>query len=102
MEATARQTEAVVGVNWGGGVYVNYAFVLAWACETVYWRWDSAGYAARPRALVWGLRAFYFVIILNAAVVFAAAPRRAAGALLALWLLAIWRPERRAGTGSGV
>jgi hypothetical protein len=26
--ATARQTAAVVGLDWGGGLYVNYAFTL--------------------------------------------------------------------------
>src|SRR5207244_1685286 len=28
--ATARQTEQVVGLNWGGGLYVNYAFMAVW------------------------------------------------------------------------
>src|SRR5262245_656128 len=27
-ESTARQTADVVGVHWGGGLYVNYAFTL--------------------------------------------------------------------------
>jgi hypothetical protein len=30
---TARQTDAVYGVSWGGGVYVNYLFVAAWLTE---------------------------------------------------------------------
>lgn len=66
---TARQTEAVYGVAWGGGVYVNYAFVALWAVDL--WRWRRRPLASWPPAARWALRAVVFVIVLNAAVVFA-------------------------------
>jgi hypothetical protein len=90
VQATARQTAAVYGLDWGGGVYVNYLFVAVWIAEGVWWRRWPVRYAARPRTIQWGLRAFYFVIIANAAVVFASASGRVIGVGLVGWLLGIW------------
>lgn len=89
--ATARQTMAVYGVNWGGGVFVNYAFVAVWLFEAWRWRWRPAG---ERRVVTWMMRVFFFVMILNGAVIFAVGTRRIAGALLVVWLLWIWRPHR--------
>src|SRR5688572_25084706 len=35
--ATARQTAAVTGLDWGGGIYVNYLFLIAWALDALWW-----------------------------------------------------------------
>jgi hypothetical protein len=94
VESTARQAEAVYGLAWGGGLYVNYAFLGVWAWEAARWRQSPASVAAQPVWLVRSLQLFYFVIILNAAVIFAGGARRIAGALLVLCLLWIWRPGR--------
>ena len=89
--ATARQTMAVYGVDWGGGVFVNYAFVAVWLFEA--WRWRRRPAEARDaRVITWMTRIFFFVMILNGAVIFAAGTRRIAGAILVVWLLWIWRP----------
>jgi len=88
---TARQTASVYGVAWGGGVYVNYAFVIVWFAYLWVWRTRSASLAQIP-ALVWTVRAFFFVIIFNATVVFAISPMRAAGVILSLALILSWRP----------
>ena len=47
---TARQTAAVYGLAWGGGVYVNYLFVGVWLAELVWWRIDPAA-LSRPARL---------------------------------------------------
>jgi hypothetical protein len=91
-QVTEVRTRAIFGFGWGGFVFANYVFLLAWGFELWRWRVDAGRYArqsSRPRAL---FRAFSFVMILNAAVVFAAGPRRAAGAGLVAALLWIWRP----------
>ena len=31
IDATAIQTDSVYGLRWGGGVFVNYLFVIVWA-----------------------------------------------------------------------
>jgi hypothetical protein len=93
--ATARQTMAVYGLDWGGGVYVNYAFVAVWLADA--WRWRRQPLReARPDALTWATRVFFLIVILNAAVIFASGPRRLAGAVLVAWLLWLWRPSARA------
>lgn len=89
---TARQTAAVYGTDWAGGVYVNYAFVAAWWIEAAWWRMCPADYLGRRAPLTWALRACYFVIILNAAVVFASAEGRALGVALVGTLAWVWRP----------
>jgi len=93
---TARQTAAVYGVAWGGGVYVNYVFVAVWLVDLWRWRVRPTEYFARSPMLVVGLRAFFFIIIVNAAVVFASPRTRIAGVVLTVILLLIWtaRPTR--------
>lgn len=66
---TARQTRDIVGIDWGGGLYFNYALVMLWTVDvTLLW--------ARPKAtrrLVWFHRLnewFCAFMILNATVVF--------------------------------
>lgn len=93
VSATARQTLEVYGLNWGGGVWANYAFVALWVFEAWRWRADRARRAPRRPVFVWAVRLFFLVIILNAAVVFAVGPRRIAGAIVVLWLLWTWRPR---------
>ena len=90
--ATARQTKAVYDLDWGGGVYVNYAFVAAWLFEAWRWRRRSPRDTGRLDIGTWTMRTFFLVIILNGAVIFAAGTRRVAGVLLVAWLLWIWRP----------
>ena len=92
VEATARQTAAVYGLAWGGGVYVNYVFVAIWLAELWRWRTRPAAYFARSPAVSWGLRAFFVTIIVNAAIVFASPRTRVAGVVLTVILLVSWRP----------
>src|SRR5687767_9943408 len=34
---TARQTRELFGLDWGGGLYLNYLFTLAWVVDAGYW-----------------------------------------------------------------
>jgi hypothetical protein len=96
---TARQTMEVFGAAFGAGVYVNYAFVMVWLAELGWWRRNPLGYARRGRLVVWLLRVFYFVIVLNAAVIFVRPQLRIAGlALLGFWVLGA---GFKGGIGSG-
>src|SRR5882762_2048787 len=46
---TARQTRELFGIDWGGGLYLNYLFTLAWAADAAYWWWGGLdGYDRRP------------------------------------------------------
>ena len=90
VQDTARQTAEVFGVAWGGGVYVNYAFVAMWLAELSWWRADPSLYLRQAPWARWALRTFYLVIVFNAAVVFAAPDRRLAGVAVTAALLAAW------------
>jgi hypothetical protein len=69
---------------------VNYVFVAVWLVDLWRWRVRPTEYFARSPMLVGGLRAFFFIIIVNAAVVFASPTSRIAGIVLIVALLAIW------------
>ncbi|HZZ77932.1 MAG TPA: hypothetical protein VFE62_05415 [Gemmataceae bacterium] len=64
---TACQTAAVVGLDWGGGLYVNYLFTIVWLADVCWWWTDLP----RPRWLDWAIIAFMGFIAFNATVVFA-------------------------------
>jgi len=87
---TARQTAAVYGLAWGGGVYVNYLFVGVWLAQLVWWRIAPGRFHQRPAWVLWVERVFYLVIVVNAAVIFAAPDRRLAGAAVTGALVAAW------------
>ena len=88
VEATARQTAAVYGLDWGGGVFVNYLFVAVWLLEA--WRWRSRGPGRRVDAITWAARILFLIVIVNGAVVFASSARRIAGAAIVAVLLWIY------------
>jgi hypothetical protein len=92
---TARQTARVFGLGWGGGVYVNYCFAAVWIAEAWWWRARPREYFGRDPRIGRALRLFYFVIIVNAAVVFARPAGRIAGIVLVLALVWAWRPAAR-------
>ena len=67
---TARRTYEVTGMNWGGGVYVNYAFALLWVLDVGWW-WTRAGSTrGEPAFLYWIVQAVFAFIMFNATVVF--------------------------------
>ena len=87
---TARQTAEVYGLAWSGGVYVNYLFVGLWVAELAWWRMDPQRYTRQPPWMRWAVRAFYLVIVCNAAVIFVAPDHRMAGVAVTAALLAAW------------
>ena len=70
MRHTAAQTEQVVGLRWGGGLYVNYVFAAVWMADTIGWWWRGPDSAYHPRIRFWVLHAFFAFIVFNATVVF--------------------------------
>ncbi|HEY7475942.1 MAG TPA: hypothetical protein VH679_13070 [Vicinamibacterales bacterium] len=89
VRATAAQTAAVYGLNWGGGVYVNYLFVLVWTLDA--WLSRRRDWLSDAPPGRWAIRFFYAVVIVNAAVVFARGSMRMAGLALVASLLFAWR-----------
>lgn len=96
---TARQTAEVVRINWGGGLFINYAVASLWTVDIAWW-WLAGVNAYRRRAravtLIW--HGFLIFIIFNATVVFKDGLTRWIGVLVCLCLvvsLALTRNEFR-------
>ncbi len=79
--ATARQSAEVMGLNWGGGLFWNYAFTLVWIADAVWWWLARQTYEARPRSIEWLVQGFMGFMWFNATVVFGHGWVRWAGAV---------------------
>ena len=87
---TAEQTAALVGLDWGGGIYVNYAFTALWMGEAAWWWLAPVGYLTRARHLELTVRAVFLFMIVNGAVVFVAGPMRWVGLGICAAVWWIW------------
>ncbi len=91
---TARQTAEFAGWNWGGGLYINYAFALVWLVEVV-WAWAApTRFQHRAGWLTWSLRGFFLFMIFNGAVVFVRGRMKWFGLILCLVLVICWWRKR--------
>ena len=88
---TARQTEEVFGFNWGGGLFINYALLIAWIVDLAWW-WRSGldSYRKRPWPLVALWHGLLIFIIFNATVVFGDGMVRWVGLAICLLLTLTW------------
>lgn len=92
--ATAEQTAEVFGLNWGGGVWVNYAFLVVWLADAG-WRTARRRHGVTGSTGTWVLRGFYVIVIANGAITFVAWPMNLVGAVMVAVLAWCWRPPRR-------
>ena len=90
-EDTARQTREIFGLNWGGGVFINYALLIVWMIDIAWW-WRSGldSYRKRPWPLVVAWHGLLIFIIFNATVVFGDGIVRWIGAGISLLLMLAW------------
>jgi len=93
---TARQTAEVVGLNWGGGLYVNYALLILWTLDVMWWWWAGLeAYRSRSRIISVLWHGFLIFIIFNATVVFAHGYARWAGLLICVSVCLTWLLTRK-------
>lgn len=88
---TARQTAEVFGINWGGGIFINYAVAILWAGDVVWW-WIAglSSYRRRPWLLTLIWHGFLIFIIFNATVVFGSGLTRWLGLVVSLIVVLSW------------
>jgi hypothetical protein len=68
---TARQTAEVFKVNWGGGIFINYALLVLWIADVGWWWLAGPGsYRRRPLWILLTWHGFLVFILFNATVVF--------------------------------
>lgn len=94
---TARQTAEVTGLNWGGGLYINYALATGWVMDVIWWWRGLDDYRRRPGLLVAVWQSFLIFIIFNATVIFKSGPTRWLGVGLCLALGIVWLHSARTG-----
>jgi len=96
---TARQTKELFGLEWGGGLYFNYLFSLAWVAD-VLWLWSSVEtYQSRPRWVGRAIHSFLAFMFFNATIIFASGFSRWFGICAAMGLgILIWRRTQIAET----
>ncbi len=88
---TARQTDEVVGLNWGGGLFINYAFLIIWTIDVGWWWLRGVNsYRTRPGAVVAAWHSFMIFILFNAMVVFKDGVVRWVGVVICLVLFLSW------------
>lgn len=88
--ATAERTEELTGLRWGGGIYFNYIFALAWLADVGWWWLAPRSFGQRSRVLGAVLHGFFFFMVFNGAVVFGAGLVRLLGAVICGGLVVLW------------
>ena len=76
VEDTARRTREAVGIDFGGGVYFNYAMLLVWTADAAWWWASPRSYLARGLSWEVAVHGFLLFMVVNAAAVFAEGPLR--------------------------
>ena len=61
---TARQTLELFGVDWGGGLYLNYLFTILWCIDCAMWWARADRWKVRPF-----VQAFLVFMVVNGTVV---------------------------------
>jgi hypothetical protein len=104
---TARQTYDMFGLDWGGGLYINYALMAGWVLDVAWWWLAGLGsYRRRPWALTAAWHGFLVFIFFNATVVFKSGAARWVGLGVSLGLCVSWwvaardKVTRGAGVGA--
>ncbi len=95
VEYTAKQTESLLGFGFGIGIYFNYAFVIIWLVDALWWIAQRKTYEARNSSISWAVYGFLIFIAFNGSIVFESGWVRwfAIAGVIVLGLLA-WRRSK--------
>lgn len=85
-----RQTAEVTGSAFGGGLFVNYAFLALWMAEVVWWWRGLETYRQRHRLITAAWHGLFIFMLFNATVVFKTGWVRWLGAGLCAVLFLLW------------
>lgn len=94
LEDTAQQTDELLGIRVGFGVYFNYLFVSLWLADAFWLLVFPASYFARtPNWNRW-IYGYLIFIAINGAIVFESGLIRWVSLVLLVMLLIQWRQSR--------
>lgn len=91
---TERQTAALTGWHWGGGIYFNYLFATVWLSDVLWWWLAPHSFDRRPMWLSATWHGFFFFMVFNGTIVFGHGPVRVLGVLICLILATLWMRRR--------
>lgn len=91
---TAARTAAVTGLNWGGGIWFNYAFALFWTADVVRC-WRKPADSPEPGTRFYTVHAVFALMMLNATAVFGPWWWKWAAAIAMIVLGALWSLRRQ-------
>ena len=99
-EDTARQTQSLLGVRVGVGIYFNYVFVLIWLADAMWWIGQPNSYENRISWINCTVYGFLIFIAINGTIVFETGIVRwvSLAALVVLLVLAIQKRVRSNGS----
>jgi hypothetical protein len=102
VEHTARATRAVVGQEFGWGVYFNYVFAALWSADVAWWWFAPASRQDRNKAYTILLHSYLLFIVINSLIVFETGVLRWSGmvGLVVLILVSIRRLTLRSDQSS--
>lgn len=87
---TAQRTREITGLDWGGGLYINYLFTLLWLADLAAWWRLGPDYPRRHRRIYRLVQAIFAFMAFNATVIFGPALWRGVAAVFALLLATAW------------
>ena len=101
-EATAQETEELLGIRFGAGLYVNYAFVFVWLVDALIRVVSPAIYRQLPKAYRYFTNGFLIFIAINGAIVFQSGWIRGIGlaCVAMLLILSLWSSKAIRSPGS--
>lgn len=67
---TAGRTAEFIGVEWGGGIYINYVFTALWCLDVGCWWLVGPQWPAHSRCYFWSVHGVFAFMVFNATVVF--------------------------------
>jgi hypothetical protein len=95
LRATALQTAALTGLDWGGGLYINYLFIAFWLIDAGWWWVVPDRFLSRTRIHAGVIRAVFIFMFVNGAVIFARGAGRIVGILAIGTVCWAWfKPDR--------
>ena len=96
MKATAQQTHELLGIRFGAGLFVNYAFDLVWLVDAMIRMISPAIYSKLPNAYRYCTNGFLIFIAINGAIVFQSDWIRAIGLVgVGILLVLSWQRRKR-------
>jgi hypothetical protein len=94
---TARQTAEMTGINWGGGIFLNYFLAVAWLADVFHWWLAPKRHEQRSSRLTAVWHGFVFFMVFNGTVVFGTGPVRWFGIFITAGLFALsWKSRKSA------